>query len=709
MKEPLRAVGILWPLAMLIPFVPWLPRPGNGGLTWRQEGAVALLLAATFALLLRRIHNSAQAEAAHERANADTRRFVFAPLAARTQSALVLSLAGFVLWAAASTLWASDIFAALHYALSWTTYILFFFAVRRAVESPRLLRASLVTLAAVVIVISAANIVGYYGSPDSLLRQNGLGEPVAVSIPLFAALALTLRRRRAALLCGAASTLGWLSMLEIAERAPFFGVLTGLLLLSALMLVRARFRPRTVRRAFVLAAVFAACLAVQYVPSPFGRSRHQTVLARLEQTSTQEVNTRARLLFWGAAVEMWRTHPLAGVGAGGFSGAFPQARASFAVRQPDSPLVELNEKYLNVAAHNEYLQILGELGAVGLALFAVFCGALLWAAWRALRVAESPLVYGSVASLAAFAVSSGASAVSFRWFGSGLIFFFAAALVSRFARSTHSRETDSHACAEHAARSAEHAALGTVSAHAFTPSIPLSLNARTIHLSMSARTGYVLGLVAALVVLSAMCVQATNVMLLASAQASQEPARAERLYQTALGFNPLDPATRFNYGVWLNGQKREREALPHLRYAVARGFHTSTCYEYLAGAESNAGELDASARTLSEAVRVYPRSVFMRVRHAAALSRLGRKDEAELEMAVALLIDSRMAHGWQRLIDEDIDAAIAANKSDPGNFARPGDLQPEDGVFAVLQENERRFPEAVSTGWRARMRTAKVQ
>jgi hypothetical protein len=35
----------------------------------------------------------------------------------------------------------------------------------------------------------------------------------------------------------------------------------------------------------------------------------------------------------------------------------------------------------------------------------------------------------------------------------------------------------------------------------------------------------------------------------------------------------------------------------------------------------------------------------------------------------------------------------------------PGDLAPQEGVFAVLDENERRFPAAVNTGWRARMRS----
>ena len=190
--------------------------------------------------------------------------------------------------------------------------------------------------------------------------------------------------------------------------------------------------------------------------------------------------------------------------------------------------------------------------------------------------------------------------------------------------------------------------------------------------------------------------------------ASADSARAERLYRYALGFNPLDPATHYNYGVWLLAQKRERDALPHLRYAVARGFQTSTCYEYLAGAESNAGELDAAERTLSEGARVYPRSVFLRARHAAALRRVGRFEQADVEMAAALLLDSRAARGWQHLVEDDVDAAIAAAKLDPAVVAMPGELQPEDAVFAVLEENERRFPGAVSTGWRARMRTIEI-
>jgi tetratricopeptide (TPR) repeat protein len=429
----------------------------------------------------------------------------------------------------------------------------------------------------------------------------------------------------------------------------------------------------------VLCAAFAACGVLQALPSPFEQSAHQPVFLRLKETSTAEANTMARFLYWSAALEMWRARPLGGVGAGNYDAAFPEARAAFAARRPDSPLVSINEQHLTVGAHNEYLQILAELGAVGLALFLAFACALVLAAWRALRRSRSAVVPGAVASLAVFALSSGASSISFRWMGSGLLFFCAAALVSRFA-ATPARRDDAAPAREPARRR------------------PASLP----------RAAFACGLALSCLVLASMCVQAAGVIQLARAQKSADPLRAEQLFRSALEWNPLDPAAHYNYGIWLHFRKRDAEAVPHLRFANGHGFSTSTCYVYLAGAESNAGDEAASERTLARAAAVYPRSVFVRVRRAAALGRLGRAAEAELEMSAALLIDSRGARGWQQLIERDIDPAIEAARRDAG-IAMPGSLVPQEGVFAVLEENERRFPAAVSTGWRARMRSFKLR
>ncbi len=673
--EPLRLVAVLWPLAFLMPFVPGLPRPVNGGFNWRQELAVAALLSLTFALLLRR--------AAASRAASDLRKTTATFSPAGLSSAL---LAAFVAWSAASVCWATNLFAAAHYALSWVAYLLLFLLLARAYKSRRVLRAALALLGAAVVVISAASVVGHLGSNNSLLRQNGLGEPLAVCVPLFAALALCEKRRRAALLAGAASALAWLSVLQIAERASFLAVSCGLLVLGGAMLSTRRFRPRNPLRAVLLGLAFAACLASQYAPTPFEQSKHSPVLTRLGATSADDLNARARFLYWGAAFELWRAHPLAGVGAGNFSTRLPEARAAFAERRPGSTLNGINEGYLNAGAHNEYLQIFAELGAAGLLLFVAFCAALVWSAWRALRCSRGPLVPGAVASLAVFAVSSGASAVSFRWMGSGLVFFFAAAVVTRFSARTKIDE----------ARRDE----TTAYARGRTP--------RRLFPALL-RPAPAVGLALSLLVACVMTLQAASVQLIAAAQSSADPGRAEAHYRSALKVNPLNPATHYQFGVWLFHRGREREAVPHLRYGVERGFNASTCYAYLAGAESGAGDEAASERTLAAAVRVFPRSVFLRARHAASLARLDRAAEAELEMAAALLLDSRVARGWRVLIDDDIDAAVAAARRDPRTYSMPGELQPEEALFAVLKENERRFPAAVNAGWRARARSNWLQ
>jgi len=277
------------------------------------------------------------------------------------------------------------------------------------------------------------------------------------------------------------------------------------------------------------------------------------------------------------------------------------------------------------------------------------------------------------------AVSSGASSLSFRWASSGLVFFFAAALVARLARAASVRDEERGGLAAGLA--------------------PRMLRA--------AHAG---GLAVALVAAAFMSAHGANVLLQAGAQAAADERRADELFRAALTLNPLDPSARMNYGLWLLARKREQEAVGHLRFAVERGYNTSTCYQYLAGAESGAGELEAAERTMAQAVRVYPRSVFARVRHASALARLGRGREAELEMSAALLLDSRSARGWQQLIEHDIEAASEAAHRDPARIKRPGDLWPADAVFAVLAENERRFPAAAAEdGWRAQIRSFKIR
>ncbi len=652
LNEPLRIMGALWALALLAPFAPGLPKPAPSGLPWRQELFLALLISLTLFLLLKKIWRSRVSS-----------------LSLRPGEAMLLwPLLLFILWSAASVLWARAPYPALHHTFVWTAYAFFFVLMRRVAESPRALRASLFTLAAVISILSVSCMIEFWGAPNesgvrtvSLFRFfNGFGEMLAVSIPLFAALALKLRRGRAALLCGATAVLAWLAMLQALERAPIIGASIALVALALLSLTLRRFRPHNLRRALLLISAFALVTALQIVPSPLTRGRSSAV-TRLQATSASEANTRVRFLFWGIGLEMLREHPMTGVGANNYDAAYPQARARFALSHSDSPLVAMHEEMLVERAHNEYVQMLAELGLVGFALFLVFCGALIIAAWRALSRSQSALAPGACCSLLAFALSSGASSASFRWMGGSLLFFMAAALVSRFSVD--------------AAKKDEAATAAIVR--------PWLIPAR---LSMAT------ALVVALLMLCGRSMQATNSILLGAAQRGGAAARVESLYTNALKLNPFDAATHVNYGLWLYYERRAREAVPHLSYAVERGMNSSICYAYLAAAQAGAEDYAAAEATMRQATLVYPRSVFLRVRHATALHAAGDSQGAEKEYALALSLDARTARGWLELMNTGVDVAKVTAHNDP-SIAMPGELYPENCIYAIIAEFELARPQ----------------
>ena len=676
MRHPLGILGALWPVVLLIPYLPGPPRPTLGGLAWRQEIVLALLLTLTLAFLLKRSSLVSARITNHAHKNP-----------------VLITASLFALWVAGSVLWAPSPYSAAHFAFQWGAYLTFFALMLMVAQRPRLLRASFIVLGSVVCLLGISclieSIIGA-AVTDHSLRQgakplfrgfSGFSETMAVASTIFFGLALEIRKTRRAALCGVAALFAWLTTVQALERAPILGATAGLLLLTIGSIAIPRCRPRSSGRAGLLVFAFLCITALEVAPIPsFIRASPEqpTALQRFQATSVTESNTSVRLLFWATGWEMFRSHPFLGVGANNYEVAFPQARAQFADTNKNSPLTELNEQLLTQYAHNEYVQILAELGAIGFLLFLLFCVALIVTFCRALRRARRPLLaLGAGSGLLAFAVSSGASAFSFRWLGSGLIFFFAAALVSHFASANRPQRID----------------------------VPLRrLAKRTTSTSYTfAFRSLVCGLAFSLLMLLWASTQAGNSVMHALAQRNRSPVEAEQLYVMALRCNPFDAATHYDYGSMLYQLKRPGEAVLHLRQAVAYGINTSTSYAFLAAAEEASGDLSAAERTLAFATRVYPRSVFLLVRHAVALERLGRREESEMEFSTALLLNSRAARGWYQLIQYDIDEAVKAARQD-SRIALPGDLRPENAVHMILKENERRLNISPQSGWRGRMR-----
>src|SRR6185436_431689 len=256
-------------------------------------------------------------------------------------------------------------------------------------------------------------------------------------------------------------------------------------------------RPHGFGRPGLLFGGFVLVAVAQLLVSRPTQGEDFTLLDRFKTTSASEANTGVRLLYWGVGWEMFRAHPLTGVGANNYEVAFPIARERFAAAHANSSLLGLNEQLLTQYAHNEYVQILADLGLVGMAFFGAFCLLLIRTFWIALRNAHRPLpALGAGAGMLAFAVSSFASPFSFRWFGSGLMFFFSAAIVSHYAASTKHEQRGELKTSPVRVR------LAPVGALAFA--VLMMLGAGT---------------------------QATNSLLHAFAQSSKSPAEAENMYR----------------------------------------------------------------------------------------------------------------------------------------------------------------------------------
>ncbi|HKR59198.1 MAG TPA: O-antigen ligase family protein, partial [Pyrinomonadaceae bacterium] len=300
MREPRWIIGAMWPLVLLTPHLPGLPRPAVGGLPWRQELGLSLLLSITLGLfLIRRDRTKGR-------------------LGTDRKDLTSLAFAGlFVVWIWFSVTWATDHYQALHLALQWSSYLIFFAIIMSAPR--KVIRSSFITLAIVVWTLAfACAIESWFGAfltdvdlrigVKPLLRgSGGFGEIMGATCILFAAYALDVNRRRVAFICGATAVAGWLATLQSLERAPLLATTVGLLLLFTVVFINPS--KRMFLRLGTLIAAFAFVFLLQSGPLRL-TSHDPTTLSRLQQSLANDGNSQARFLLWGAGLEMLRTHPL---------------------------------------------------------------------------------------------------------------------------------------------------------------------------------------------------------------------------------------------------------------------------------------------------------------------------------------------------------------------------------------------------------------
>ena len=279
------------------------------------------------------------------------------PFLPRDSLGVGLGAVAFWLWGASSSLWAMDTGEVRTYMWRVGQSVLLFFIVYSALREPKYLRWFVWTFVVGAFVAGALGIV--YGSHNGQrLASIAIGDPnylAAALIPglvLEAFLFMSTRSQLARTLLAAMATVTAISLFMTQSRGGVVGL--GTALFAAVLL------GGPARLRVVVASLLIAAAGVAY----YGLAASQEARDRITNFSAEASSGRSDL--WTVALREFDAHPATGVGGGNFV----VAKAAFATETVN--LTRLDRVVDDpVVAHNTYLEILAELGFVGLGLFAV--------------------------------------------------------------------------------------------------------------------------------------------------------------------------------------------------------------------------------------------------------------------------------------------------------------------------------------------------
>lgn len=646
----------LWALIIAIPLI-YFPAPGAlAGHPWKVELAASLFLfsaAAGFFFY-------GQKDRLNFSFDRQVLLWIFAPLGF------------FVVWSAFSLVWADSTESVLHHTLVWAVYLVFFVFAAQITVRRRTLKTALFSISLVVGAIAvqcivehtlAAQVSEIFGT-----RFSRYAEIMAALAPLFLAFILRLKGKHLwwSAFLGAAV---WLAVLFSLSRTAFISAIGGIGVFAALRLFsKTDFSEK--RR--LAAAIFVLVLIVFAVniSDRISGSQKSSTLTRLSDDSAIDIQNslgqNIRFLYAGVGLEMFEKNPAVGVGADNFGLEFNKYRAVFSADAKNKSVAEQQDILIPERAHNEYLQILAELGIVGGLAFScfIFGIAKLFFAQinfgrRVRQVRADILTHAAFAGIVAFLFNSAFSSYSFRLMQNGIVFFF---LLALFLRKYFSLDSSKSAAVFAA------------------PRFKMNLAVASAILCLS------------LLTLSAL--KASSQYLVYLAENEQDSQAAQNYYERAMRLDPANASANQSFGLRLLAEGKYADSAAQQRIGIDKGLNTSLCYSTLAAAEILSGDNPAAEKTLSEAVEIFPFSYFLQVRYASVLQNLGENAQAEKHFQIAENLNQQQAEVWRLLINE---GARAANKSSFEDVKRVGlkNLYPDQAVPIILTERQTLHPEEI--------------
>jgi tetratricopeptide (TPR) repeat protein len=169
------------------------------------------------------------------------------------------------------------------------------------------------------------------------------------------------------------------------------------------------------------------------------------------------------------------------------------------------------------------------------------------------------------------------------------------------------------------------------------------------------------------------------------AERSIEPSVRMHLIESSLAWDNENAGAYSQYSAMKANLGEFDDAAASLRACIDNGVASTEAYSSLMELYARAGDNASAESTMAEAVSVYPRSVFARVRYAQIAEQNGDHSVAQRQIEKARDLDLKQANGWIALLrDGDLAAFYEARTS--ANIAEPKDLLPSGAVLHFINK-----------------------
>ncbi len=647
-RDPSVLFCIGWAIVFLALLFP-LPQFGNTFIhSWRVDLVASLFLAVSGIVLLSKIRR---------------KKTTWSP--GRNEAMLILlPIAAFIVWSGLSAFWANSPSSVLHHTLIWSLYLLFFVLVRDLLNEGRnygklMLTASLcLAFFGILAIFSYVTVLIFTSGPSIGIIYMKYGEQINSLFPLLMIGVIGFRGRKFA--AGAALlTILWLLIFSSLSRTNLILFVFCIVSVGLLVLLHRKLRPHKLRFA-ALVLIFTAAPFTLHIASLFGETGTAPIVGRVSDSQGLTGSNNFRKLMLSVSAEMVKANPLLGVGADNFGFEVNRYREIVSEKDPSNPNLAESEDYIPERAHNEFAQIAGELGIIGLVIFAMLLAGIAIMGFSALKDFQktSPYAFAALLGIAIFLASSLVTSFSFRLIQNGFVFFFLLAVASKLILRQRGKESNDDR------------------GKRFFPLLPV----------------LVFGVISCISLAGYSLVRVYSSALTIKANSTADMTKAKQLYGSAMSIDSTNAGAFYYQGIRLIEEKRYAEAVPFIQRSIELGRARSSDLSYLATAQSLAGDHAGAESTFAYAVRLYPRSPFVLTRYAAFLKTNGKHDQAEMYLAKAREIDAGSASSWWILINEGAKAVSDRAAIDPA-FVPVMDLYPSGSLYAIVAERDIRFPD----------------